>query len=346
MSLPSFPQRGQNTVQVLAIPDDAPKVLKDWITKIQFTGGMVRWFGLIKPYIDEVRDEMHLGLLQLLGQSQQDSSAAATMRQLLGQYAQDAHTGDAFIRGGTQALIEDPIRAFIRTPPAVPAVIQDTRAHRASYPASQFDNALYVETDTTLVYRSYAGAWAYAWGEYQSTLAGILTGLDATDTGLRQFVSDYTHQLVWGGAAWGPKWGPDNPMTSGLYMLFEVAPNGDGANAWQVCDGSTVARLNPDGTTSNITLDDVTTSAYMKGGITNQPVAAASGTTTSHTHAVTSPTGTPSATTTVDNNGVGSTVAVGSATHTHTITNPTGGNTAGPGTLELRNLQKILYYRR
>lgn len=236
-------------------------------------------------------------------------------------------------------------------------LIFDTHANRGNYPAAQYYPALYFETDanSTLIYRSTGTAWAYAGGMNRGTLASLPATLGADDSGYIYEVTDYWHLLRWNGANW--IWGPGD-VGSGYYQLFEAAPSTPAANAWQICDGSTVARLNSDGTTTNVTLDDLTTPAYLKGATASAVVAAASGATTSVSA------GTPSGTNSNPNTGndtdagfmaaadliTGTNVALNP--HVHTTTAPvfTGnalaGHSHGPSTIELRNATKRLYYRR
>ena len=204
------------------------------------------------------------------------------------------------------------------------AVIVDVWANLPT-PGGQRIGDLFWATDRTVLYLvesvSGANAWVYVLGTARTTFAAITTGLGTNDAGFLNFITDYSHTLRWDGSAW--TWAPGDDG-SGYYRLCESAPAGFGASAWQTCDGSTVARLNADGTTTNVTVPDVTTAAYLKGGLAAAAIAAASGAS-----------GAPSATTTVDNNLDISTVNVGSDTHTH-----------GAGTLELRNKQVGLYFRR
>ncbi len=317
--IPSFPQRGQPKFPLLEVPDDAPDYLKKWLSQVRLGVGYVRWFGLLKPEIEALWNAIGSGREQLLGQSE-DLVNAVTQNFIARVVAMELSDAD---RSYVLNMIEndDPERKLAQAWDFT--VIQDTRANRANYPAAQFDGRVYAETDSgsTLVYRSTGGAWKYAWGRTRTTLANILTGLGANDTGLINVVTDYSHGLLWSGSAWG--W-DDEDSGSGFYAMFEAAPSGYGTNAWALCDGSTVARLNPDGTTTNVALDNLTTAAYLKGATASAAVAAAGGAT-----------GAPSATTVVDNDLAVSTVAVASAAHTHAA-----------GTFELRNLTKRLYYRR
>lgn len=309
-------------------------------------------------------------LERVLRQFQSAVQSAATTGPALPDPAQLAQLLAPFIRDALQARGSAPLNLQSLLPTNFTGIpIVDTHANRLTlYPASNYvPGQPFFESDRTVWYvvTLTAGvlAWTYAGGICHTTLAARPTDLATADQYFLLDVTDYSHTLQWSGSAWG--WGPDDDG-SDYYRMYQDAPAGFGANAWQVCDGSTVDRLNPDGTTSSVTVPDVTTAVYLKGGLTAAAIAAAGGTTanttatnqneSAHTHAVTSPTGAPSATTTVDNDGAGSTVAVGSATHTHAVTSPTGAGSAhthiqdahnhGPGSLELRNKQTALYYRR
>ena len=242
-----------------------------------------------------------------------------------------------------QPLFKDPIR--------------DTRANRANYPAAAYQNILYVETDSAsdLVYQSDGTNWIYVVGIYREALANLLTGLGTSDTGLLFEVTDYDHVLQWTGAAW--TWGPGE-IGSGYYQLYEDAPNTIGVSAWQICDGTAVDRLNADGTVTNVTTPNLTTAAYLKGGITSAAVAAAGGLTTAVSGGTpagtnSAPVFTGDAANSVANAAVGTDPAViHPYTPTGTVSAPTftgsalAGHTHGPSTLELRNKQARLYYRR
>jgi hypothetical protein len=206
-------------------------------------------------------------------------------------------------------------QVFRRRPPRV---IQTAWADRAKYAAGTYrEGSLLAITDHPLLFVSKAQAWAYKAGHFRDTLANIPTAaLGTADAGLLYDVTDYDHILRWSGSAWG--WGTGNPSPSGIYGLFESAPT---TNGWQLCNGSTVARLNADGTTTNVSVPDVTTPRYLIGALSASAVAAASGST-----------GAPSGTTEVQS-GSGATVA--SSGHTH-----------GPGTIALDRKEGILYYRR
>lgn len=142
--------------------------------------------------------------------------------------------------------------------------------------AVAFLNKMFIASDRGYVAWVSDGAnWRYVSGIETNTLANLRAGLGSPDQGYLFWVSDYSHLLQWTGSAW--QWAPGD-VGSGFYQLFEAAPAGYGATAWQVCDGSTVARLNADGTTTNVTLDNLGTAAYLKGGTSSAAVAAAGGT--------------------------------------------------------------------
>jgi hypothetical protein len=185
------------------------------------------------------------------------------------------------------------------------------------------------------------GVWQYVLGTRyvdQADIATFTAVLGANDAGCMVAVEDYGHTLVWTGSALTWRRGDDE---SGYYRLCDTAPTGPG---WQIADGSTVARLNADGSTSNITDWDVTTARYLKGGHSNAGVEAAGGTVaneSAHTHTV----GGQSATEEVDNDLALSTVQVASDAHVHTVSAGSAHNHAA-GTLELARATGLLYYRR
>lgn len=211
-------------------------------------------------------------------------------------------------------------------------------------------NELFVATDLDYItWLSTGAGWIYITGTRAVVQADITTfaaNLTTNDARLLMEVTDYSHVLKWSGSAWN--WGPGE---SGGHPI-EGHPVDPGVG-WGLCDGSTYAYLQADGTTADFTTPDYTTAAYLKLGISNTigPTAASGvvSSETAHTHSVSGTTGVPSATTTVDNNGGGSTVAVGSNTHTHTFSASTSGGTAhdhGPNTLELRRTLLKAFFRR
>lgn len=142
-------------------------------------------------------------------------------------------------------------------------VLMFVRADRlALYPAASYPvGTLGYETDTDLLYivKSVVGVntWRYLAGTWRDTLANIPAGGSAPtvdDVGLLFYATDYHHTWRWSGSAWSFAPGDDG---SGYIAMFTQAPNCPGSAAWQLCDGSTVARTNATASTSNVTVPDL-----------------------------------------------------------------------------------------
>lgn len=93
------------------------------------------------------------------------------------------------------------------------------------------------------------------------------------------FVSDYAHLIYWNGTT--ATFAGDQ---SGCISLWESDPG----TGYHLCDGSTVSRLNADGTKTSVTLPDLTSSgaaaAFLEGGTPNSgPTAAVAPTISGHT---------------------------------------------------------------
>lgn len=252
---------------------------------------------------------------------------------------------------------------------------QDTFANRTLYPAAaQPEGSFFRATDKLVIWQkrivSGTAAWVYVAGIWRDTLANIPTAsLGTNDAGLLFEATDYSHLLRWSGSAW--TWGPGE-LGAGRIEFFLAAPSGLGAAAWQLCDGSTVARLNADGTTTNVAVPDYSTPAYLKAATTaTAGPTAASGTTAdttatnqsnttgitvsdhaSHTHDIASSLATPDLFA-ADTSGAGVSGRTGgpSATLSHTVNDPGHNHTQdahhhAPGTLELRRTELLAYYRR
>lgn len=195
------------------------------------------------------------------------------------------------------------------------------------------------------------------------TLATLPTNLTANQKGFIIEVSDYAHTLRWSGTGW--EWGPGD-SGSGYVAPFLAAPTQAG---WALCDGSTVKRLNSDGTTTDVVLPDYATAAYLKLGTVasvgpNSPSgsteAITAGTPTG-TNAAPIFTGTPGVTgnesADTANVAVTGATSVAAAPHTHTFTpagtvaaplftgDPLATHAHGAGTLELENTVLLPYYR-
>ena len=172
---------------------------------------------------------------------------------------------------------------------------------------------------------STGSAWIYQSGENyaaQSGIAAIASVLGTNDANYILNVTDFTHRIRWTGSAWNFAHGDD-----GSYYFVD-APGTPTGGTWGLCDGSAYTYLKADGTTGSYTSKNLT--GHFRKSVTSgadATVAAAapgfsgtSGSESSHSHNIDPPatnSGNPSATTTVDNVGSGSTVAVGSNTHTH-----------------------------
>lgn len=239
----------------------------------------------------------------------------------------------------------------------------------ASYPApGQAIGTLYWETDRLLLYivSNALGynQWVYISGIMPATQATLPADLGAGDLGTLVLVTDYAHTLRWSGVAF--QWSGSD--ISGYIAMWPSAPSP--TTGWQLCDGSTVNRLNADGTLTSVTVPNYATAAYVKLATAASVGPNAAGGTTTSVSAGT-PSGTNSApvfsggtdTTSADSGpgtvvaaGVGTTVATHTHTHTviptGTVTAPTftgnalAGHDHGPGTLDLRNTQLLGYYRR
>lgn len=204
----------------------------------------------------------------------------------------------------------------------------------------------------------------------QATFPTLTTGSIA----LFIYVTDYVHWIYWDGTVAAFADGGNRGLT-----LFEVNPG----TGWALYDGSTVAALNADGTTTNVVLPDLTSAAnlaaFLKAGGTNSgPTAAiapgitgtsASGTaviaasaTTTNSAAIAGSTGNDTTATQTVAAGVGATVpgephvhsigTIADSGHAHVVTPVDTGHTHGVGsyvvdaTGEGRKLVRRPYFRR
>lgn len=130
------------------------------------------------------------------------------------------------------------------------AIIQDTRANRATYAASDYTNRFYRETDTKLTYLSDGTKWIYYSGSYdrtQAQIAAFIATLGTDDTGLLIVVTNFTHTLKWDGAALGFAPGDDGSN------YFIDAPSAPLGKTVQLCDGTATTYLKADGSTGSYT---------------------------------------------------------------------------------------------
>jgi hypothetical protein len=140
-------------------------------------------------------------------------------------------------------------------------LVRGTHASRKNIFASSYvDGSVFSESDTGLLYMSISGKWTWFAGIQQGTLASLPTDLTTSDSGLLYFVTDYAHVLQWNGAGW--QWAPGE-LGSDFIVAFVSGPNP--AAGWQVCDGSVnVAKLNPDGTLTAVTVPNTPGSYYRQ----------------------------------------------------------------------------------
>lgn len=125
-------------------------------------------------------------------------------------------------------------------------IIEGTHATRlASYPAAANPETIYIETDRNRVmYISDGVNWNYHGGTILTSLAGMLAiaaALGSHDAGLLFYSSTFDRTYRWSGAAIGEI----NARDRSIHMCAE-APETAG---YALCDGSTVTRSRPDGTT-------------------------------------------------------------------------------------------------
>ena len=80
------------------------------------------------------------------------------------------------------------------------------------------------------------------------------------------FVTDYVHMLYWNGTT--------SVFCGDQSGLIHWAQS-DPGTGYQLCDGSTVNRLNADGTITSVTVPDATTAWFLEGGLVNSGPTAA-----------------------------------------------------------------------
>lgn len=205
-------------------------------------------------------------------------------------------------------------------------------------------NTTFTITDrgfVSYIVRSVTGVnkWVYLSGQYDAVLASIPTtgyngvALGTNDTGLPFGVTDYSHVLRWGGAAWAFNPGDGG---SGFLAQFEVDPG----TGWHLYDGSTVNYLKADGTTGSVTLPNLAgTAAYLKAGGSNSGpnvavdgvVAVSGAAALGGSATVTGTTGADSGAGQIVQSGTGVTVAA----HTHDHGATLSGSAAVSGTVSL-----------
>ena len=108
----------------------------------------------------------------------------------------------------------------------------------------------------------------------QSELGTLAGTLAAGDTGVKVYVTDYAHTLVWSGSGW--TWAPEDDLRAGEGPIYrEVDPSP--STGWHLYDGSVVSYLRSTGALGSATLPDLTgtNAAYVKAGGSNSGPTAA-----------------------------------------------------------------------
>lgn len=196
---------------------------------------------------------------------------------------------------------------------AVAVLIKDTHANRIDpnkYPATKYPlNSVFYESDRRVYYHVVLVNGVKTWvllpdlGVMRDVLANKPTDLGANDVGFLFHATDYNHIWRWYGSGW--QYAPGDRVSGEIAWFTENPGVG-----WALCDGSNVTRTKSDATTASVTLPNLTTGVYPKGGSTytgnvNAAVAptlsgsTGAGTPHSHTFSVTSSAvsaGTPSGT--------------------------------------------------
>lgn len=185
----------------------------------------------------------------------------------------------------------------------------------------------YIATDHgDMTWFSDGATWNYIAGVMYGTLSpNQKPTLVAGDVGFLFGSTDFSRIYKWSGSAWEDAPGQD---ARGYVQFHDVtlhAAFAPGAG-WQLCDGSSVTRSAPDGSTTSVTVPNLTTdNRYLRSvsGATGGTSGAAT-----HTHAVdpaSTASGGPSATTEVQS-GTGTTVASDGHTHNTDIASFTSGS--------------------
>lgn len=198
--------------------------------------------------------------------------------------------------------------------------MQGLYADRPTDLQGQDEGFLFFATDYTHRWRWDGTAWTLVDGIMRGTLSpDTKPGLGTADAGFLFNATDFNHTYRWSGTAW--EWADPNDC-SGSISAFAIAPT----SGWALCDGSTVDYALSDGSLDSIALPNLTTGAYLKGGVYDGVVNPASapgvtGTTSlagAHNHFV-NVTGSASATGSAPaSNGAGA-FSVASTSHTHGV---------------------------
>ena len=243
---------------------------------------------------------------------------------------------------------------------AIAVLLEDTHANRlANYPAVDYPlNTVFYETDRTVFYhvQSVVGVktWVYLFGTMVNTLANIPGDLSTPGAGFLFMVSDYNHLLKWSGSAWA--WAPGDDK-SGYFRHSTLDPG----TGWQLCNGSTVNRLNSDASVTSVTVPDLSGDVFLRGAgsytgaVNSAGTAKANGETDpASAGSATGTTGLPSSAQAFSDVGGGTPLQAASDSHTHDFTSAALPDhehdlTDVPVTFTddpVNNLDVLIYYRR
>jgi hypothetical protein len=206
------------------------------------------------PSVDQIRKDLQAG-----------GSSPLNVQGLLGKLSQPqtpiVSTGgggdppispsDALRLDGELLIVNGQLYVYSTTPypgswvSVSSSIIVDTHANRiANFPGANFPTgALFFESDRRVLYIIISANWTYLGGVMVTTQSGIPNDLGTHDTNFVVSVTDYNHNLIWGGSSWGFAPGDGG---SGYQVLWTTS--GPTWNGWHLCDGSTVNYLKPDGT--------------------------------------------------------------------------------------------------
>lgn len=250
------------------------------------------------------------------------TSTAARIKELLifdthanrANYAPEAYADRLYVEGDRLAVYGSTIVAGVRTWKHLTSYMVGSSAGRPGDLGTYDEGFSFVQIDATagdVVWQWSGALWHFVSGMLRGALSAIPAAADA-NIGAFYEATDFARVYRSTGASW-----VDAPGQPERYQvaLFHATPG----TGWSICDGTNASYSTAAGGTTSLTKPNLLDVAhrYMAGAGSVGAFGAANLT----IDVVNTTSGAPSATTTVDNDGVVSTVAVASATHTHD-TNP------------------------